>query len=306
MSHDLEIYLHSRPPLEVIHNCLQRQRLVTLSEQKAGTITEIVVSTSDKEHLGASSFSVRSAISLLPDDIPDISLPEFQKATWLVTVSTGLFDKFSIAAAEKFCIDLVKSIGGAVYEPSNELVIFPKNRKYFLKHTDSSKQLKLITISWFCDEKDFLPEKAGQLLECLDSMFPECRPNRFGDGGPYQSPIEDKSKESFVAACRSEMSDIGILTWRGRHPCIEGTIYMPTSNRVHLSNERSCVSIDITFDCSFFEQDEMRCEKLVRLFVSIAEQLECFYAGAYVNFGEGAEGFGSPRAWSEYQMCKPG
>lgn len=276
MSYDFNIYLQNEPKLnEIISTLAQLKMAVEHSPTALPWEFKCYMGQDGSELSERESFKVIGPVSIFPDDLPSFSSSnDLDRAKWLITVSCQV-DSEVAEQAVKFGSALVKNHKGAIYDPQEDQLVYPKK----VPRKAESREIKLLSMQFSTTEEEFLPAKAKVLLDILEEYCPEALPMRFGRGLPLSDRYLNLGASGFLNACKRE----GTLFFRGRYPFLGGGVWRPSEFTRLKATEAPCVTISLDFDCSWALGSSENSEHLVALFCALAEGIGCFYAGAAVR-----------------------
>lgn len=259
MSWDLLVAVHDRPPAAPI--------------ERAFTIDEPV--TVELEDLPD---ELASAV-LAPRFLVEISVPAGATAA----------DR---ARALKLAKQLAEQGRGAVYDPQEDAVLWPKRRPRVRAPDAREARIRVVELRWYLAGRECSPHVAPALLEVLRAACPEAVPRRYGDCEPFQHTLGTGGEPAFTDFWGSiSAKELGrSIYWKAQPPCFSGSASFPDRRTAYPSGEpvgipgtRRCTVISLDFDGRALHGDPRWCEAVVALLPLMARRLGAFYATAHVQ-----------------------
>lgn len=177
---------------------------------------------------------------------------------------------------------IAESCRGAVYDPQEEKVLFPKGqpKRYLAPSTD--ERINVIEMKWFLPPFQATSTIWKDLMRILRAICPEALPQRYGDYEPLQYKLQPGTEDQFYEFIQGEMQAGGLLFFKAKSPCFGGSIGFPTRTYRLEKNEQHVVSISLCFDARACV-DARWSKVLSSLFVELSKSMAAVYAMAYVD-----------------------
>lgn len=231
-----------------------------------------------------------------PLEAEDDDAPRKVAATLLVanwTVQLNYPSDLSKAASKivnRIARRLADSGDGVVYDPQVDDIVWPRNPKRLRElPRRAERDDRRIELEWLVARR--LTSADGHaVLAVLRTIAPEALPRRFGDFEPMQGRLERDGDDAFAEMWNGN----SIAFWNGRFPLDHGYVSLQRGWGSALSPEerdartpelggRKAIDVDaliLEFHAEVID-DERWLSLLSRLFVAVARQLGCFFAGSY-------------------------
>ncbi|MBK7750774.1 MAG: hypothetical protein IPP97_27490 [Candidatus Obscuribacter sp.] len=275
MSYAFHIFLQNEPKLQDLLSNLTKLRLAVEHNPSAVPAEFAAFKEESIDVDGVSpNINVVGPCTTFAEEMPSFSTNDLDKCKWVVYANCDL-EQETLDLASKFGSALVKTYKGALYDPQEDQLIFPKR----VARKSEAQEIKLLSLEWFTSDEHFMPDKAARLLEILEEFCPQAQPMRYGRNLPFTNKLVNGGKDAFIGALRKE----GSVRWRGRYPALGGAIWRPSEFTRTKSTESPCVTISLDFDCSWVTASSENSQQIVDLFTAISESLECFYGGCAVR-----------------------
>jgi hypothetical protein len=185
---------------------------------------------------------------------------------------------------------IAKTCKGVVW--TGELgVSWPPNAKHVPRA--EGRRIDLLKLEWVAHKSKESVKTGETFLQTLRRSLPEARPTRFGTYNPLQGQLGPKSDKPFLEFWR-QCADQGFghLSFRSRSPLVEGYVSFPKTSQFRAKTRswappvrptEEIVEITMEFDEKAISENGPLRERIVKLFVEMAKQLQCFYARGYVE-----------------------
>jgi hypothetical protein len=174
---------------------------------------------------------------------------------------------------------------GAVYDPQEDKVIWPKRRQQRYVAPVEEQRIRLVGVEWFLPMSQSSSNTPRTLLNSLRRICPEALPTRFGTCEPPQHRLET-DEELFIGTWESanavEWGDS--FFWRSKSPCYGGHICFPDRrDQYKPEGAERAVHLSMNLDGRALTADSRWCETVVSLTLELARKLKAFYALGYVQ-----------------------
>ncbi len=290
MSYDLAVFCSSRPELESALRPDAPALLVTGDVAPAnGSVALARRVRGRDEHLCV----IDGPFEIEDEDAPEEVATVLLVCAWTVQINLPtVLPNAAFKVVERIARRIADSGDGVLFDPQRGEIVWPRNTKRLreLPKRTSSDETR-VELEWLV-ARHLTAEDAHALLAVLRSVTPEAVPNRFGDFEPMQGRLDRDGDQAFA-----QMWDGTTMAfWNGRFPFDHGYVSLSRGWGSALSpQEREArrpvlggrKAIDV--DAVSFEfrpeviDDERWLALLTRLFVTVARQLGCFFAGSYVR-----------------------
>jgi len=200
-------------------------------------------------------------------------------------------------AVELAC-NIAENCNGAVYYRETGKIVYPRGLKGQPTTTlDDSPKIDLVKLDWFVHLSEASVATAERFLSTLKQTCPEALPVRFGFHEPLEGRVPADNYGSFLKAWESGKTTEknSLLFIKSKSPCLSGFVGFPFRFLGPVSPEGNLVKIRLDFDSRVLNQDPAWCEKVVRLFIELATNLNAFYGCGYVE-----------RNWNLYRVLSGG
>ena len=221
-------------------------------------------------------FTIDGPFQLEAEDVPEDVTAAVLGVSHMYTVTVEGSAEAEIPHAVRFARTLAQSLGGAVQDQQLDDV-WARGASRTATRPQRGDRVNIIRMEWYT-RKTKLGDDFGHVYASLcRRLLPEALPRRFGEFEPFQGRLDERGDEGFAQAWRDATT---LLFFTATSPCISG----------HLSagpNERfpnPIWTMSITAHHEPLNDANWR-EAVRRFFVSIAEQVDAFYASAEVVRG---------------------
>jgi hypothetical protein len=218
------------------------------------------------------------------EDVPEAAAGAIGRSGWLVAISV----KPPTAAAwpADLAIHLAQAADGVVYDPQQDAVTWPKG--WQPRDAESGKEIiDEVELSWSTTLASSDPQVPSRFLRLLHEHCATALPRRYGGFEPLPHRFDgERADEAFVKHWLEESNTpVPMLFWTATRPCFDGRVIMSSAAAGAHRVENPCVNIGLNFDARPCYRDAAFTEAIVKLFVEVASELECVYAGAWVLRG---------------------
>jgi hypothetical protein len=290
LSYDLEIVVHGKPERDDIEQLLSARPGFSLAGKFESGEGNLLVSRRARK-TEQPAFTVDGPFAVEVDDLPEKSAAAVLAPRWLIQVSVpaGAAGK-DLAAARALARHLASRCNGAVYDPQEDAVIWPKGKRRRYRAPLEEQRIRVVGLAWFCPPTENGRGAAEMLLACARRHFPEIVPQRFGTFEPLQGRLGQGNDGPFLAAWHTESQRecAGSLFWKSTAPCFGGSVVFP--DRRKNPPERLCpkggqpaVSVKVSLDGRALDADGRWRDAAVSVFLDVARKLGAFYAGGIVE-----------------------
>ena len=238
-------------------------------------------------------FTVDGPWCVEPEDVPSEVTAALLEATKLYNIMVEGSRDSDIAYAVRFARRLAEQVGGAVLDQQIGTV-WSKGASRTVEKPLRDSRVRVVTVDWYALRSDLDANVGHEYVIRCHRYLPEALPRRFGEFEPFQHKLAEVGEEGFARAWREAES---LLFFSASAPCIAGALWAGPSEKHprlvwHMSLELHCLPLT----------DRRWRDSLGRLFVSLAEHLNAFYASAQVTRDSIWNGRG---LWSDRSTERP-
>jgi hypothetical protein len=235
-------------------------------------------------------FTIGEPVNVELEDLPDELAGAVLAPRFLVEISVPAGARAADRArAVKLAKQLAVQGRGAVYDPQEDALLWPKRRPRVRTPAATEARIRVVELTWYVAGHECLPDA---LLEVLRAACPEAVPRRYGDYEPLQHKLEPGGEPAFVdfwgTIAAKELGSS--LDWKAQPPCFSGAVSFPDRRTAYPSGEpvgipgtRRCTKISLDFDGRALHGDPRWCEAVVALLPLMARRLGAFYAAGHVQ-----------------------
>lgn len=238
-------------------------------------------------------FTVDGPWCVEPEDVPSEVTAALLEATKLYNIMVEGSRDSDIAYAVRFARRLAEQVGGAVLDQQIGTV-WSKGASRTVEKPLRDSRVRVVTVDWYALRSDLDANVGHEYVIRCHRYLPEALPRRFGEFEPFQHKLAEVGEEGFARGWREAES---LLFFSASAPCIAGALWAGPSEKHprlvwHMSLELHCLPLT----------DRRWRDSLGRLFVSLAEHLNAFYASAQVTRDSIWNGRG---LWSDRSTERP-
>jgi hypothetical protein len=221
-------------------------------------------------------FTVDGPVRVEPEDVPDGVTAVVLGATHMYHVLVEGSCEADVPFAVRFARRLAQTLGGAAVDQQTDEIWVRGTSRGVLKPQRGTR-ISVLTLRWYAITDSVPIDAAATYTSLCRNYLPEALPRRFGEFEPLQSKLADTGDSGFANAWRAATS---LLFFSASPPCIAGSMYAGPSE----THPRKVwvMTLDVLRDP--FTDPRWR-DALRRLFVAIADGIDCFFASAEVTRG---------------------
>lgn len=240
-------------------------------------------------------FTVDGPVTVEIEDLPDALAGAVLAPRFLVEISVPVAaTEADRARALKLAKQLAEQGRGAVYDPQEDAVVWPKRRRRSYAAAAVEERIRVVELTWYLAGRECSPDVPAGLLDGLRAACPDALPRRYGDYEPLQHKFEQGSEHAFVNLWHRLYAEEPWgthLFWNAQSPCFGGSASLPDRRAtspdgrpvVRVEGAARCTTISLHFDGRALHLDPRWCEAVVALLPSMSRRLGAFYAAAHVQ-----------------------
>lgn len=286
MSYDLEIALSRKPTFENIAEFVSSQKGIEASGRLEGGKGNVIVRRTGKVK-ASPGFTVDGPFQIEEEDLPDELMAFVLAPRWLIQVSVpAASNDKDLSTALALGRALAKVCDGAVYDPQEDKVVFPKGTPKRYKAPAEEQRIRLVNCEWYLPPARFEVTTASELLRLIRRLCPEAAPTRFGQYEPLQHRIEKGNDQPFLDSWKEAAAvDIGdSFFWKAKSPCYGGSVFFPDwRNEDRPKGVARRINLSMDFDGRALHGDSRWTETVIALFLELSRKLQAYYAATYVQ-----------------------
>ncbi|MHC4375928.1 MAG: hypothetical protein ACYS26_04950 [Planctomycetota bacterium] len=270
MSYDIDIATHAEPGRRDIQKALG-ERVEILGEfVRRGSI---VARTKRWE------FTIDGPHATDPEDLPEPLAAAVMAPRWSLQIQVPYgAPKTARSLALKAARSLATSCSGAVFDPQEDRVVFPRARRRAAPARSAQERTRRLEIEWCCRPQD-LTESGESFLRLVRVHVPEATPMRFGTYEPMQYRYSEDSRE-FIDFWRASSSGRDFF-WSCRRPFDGGGASWPYANpTAHGPGSIPAASLSVSLDGEALLHDLKWRQALRGFFEAVAVETRAFFARA--------------------------
>jgi hypothetical protein len=222
------------------------------------------------------------------DDLPETFAVAVLAPRFLMEIHVASDSAAAWTRAVRAAKGVAERHGGAVYDPQEDTVIWPRAARRFRSEA-KEERIRVVGLQWFVPRSRCVPETADAFVSATSRFLPEARPTRFGDFEPFQERLEaDGAPFAAMYAAKAGAPYGGHMFWSSRAPCFGGNAFVDDPRAgVRRRPDHLPVggSWSTSLDGRALESDARWREAVVDLFVAVARDVGAFYASATVTRG---------------------
>ena len=294
MSYDLRIISTRQPETAAIADFLSTRRgqFSIEGNLKAGS-GNLMVST-DKRGSSVPIFTLDGPFQVEVEDIDDALVGLVLAPQWLTEINiTAASSQSELKLARSLGVNLAKLYQGAIYDPQEDTVVWPKRRPKLYKTPQSAESIDVVNLRWYLPYSKRDSETARLFIEIARKYLYECLPRRFGLFEPFQGKVENDDYTGFYLlwqeAAAKPYGDI--LHFSSAAPCFGGSASFsdPRDDMPRNVGAEKTVTLQVDIDGRSMRDPAWR-EAVTALFTKVSRKVGSFYAIAYVERGIEAKG----------------
>jgi len=240
-------------------------------------------------------FTIDAPQAVETDDLPDKLVQAVLAPRFIVELSAPSSARSSDRALMKRTAKaLAETFHGAVYDPQDDAMVWPKRRQRSYKASTPVDRIRVVNLAWYFGGRIPQPATVAAVVDAIRTYCPEALPRRYGDSEPFAHRWEEGGANAFGAVWRDL---IGVefgrsLYWTGQAPCFGGSVVFPDQRATYpsglptgIKGSRRCSRLSLEFDGRALAQDDRWVAATLDLFHGLTDCLGAFYAAAYVQRG---------------------
>ncbi|MEA2536864.1 MAG: hypothetical protein QOF11_1098 [Chloroflexota bacterium] len=215
------------------------------------------------------------------EDLPDPVQQVIRGRAFLseMNLRWGLGDK-DMSRAFALCEHLALTCDGAVFNPQDDALVFPDVSAKPRRREPVMTPVRQLTLEWYLPTSS--AGNGARFLEIVRRVMPEALPSRFGLHEPLRFKLADPTGEAEFLALWQPTT--WLFFWKSKKPVFGGSVGW-SPDRPAPPGKRPKVEIHIDINATAIENDPATCDRVVEMFVTVAEELGAFYAAGYVTRG---------------------
>ena len=286
MSYDYRVYCSKKPDEDFVTEFLTGRTGYECQGALGGQVGNCLVERNVRDTL-VPAFTLDGPWGVEWEDIEESVAAVTLSPQWLVEISipAGAIGK-DRTIAKSIGQAIAKRFEGALHDPQEDQVVWPKSRPRTYKAPAEEERIRLVNLEWFLPFGVSADETALQVLAILRRYCPEAVPTRFGTFEPLQHKLEPGDDSGILAVWRevSEAPYGDSFFWKAKSPCFGGSVsYCDPRDDYRPAGAQRHVRLSVDFDGRALEADPRWCESVVQLFVRFAADLAAHFAAGYVE-----------------------
>ena len=296
MSYDLRIITTREPQTRAVSDFLSGRRSgsqYSIDGRLQAGSGNIVVS---KEKRGESVpiFTLDGPFRIEIEDVDDPIVGLVLAPQWLIEINIpSASSQAEHRLARSLAVQLAKTFQGAVYDPQEDGVVWPKRRPRLYRTSKEAESIDVVNLHWYLPYSKRKSRTARLLVEIAERHFYECLPRRYGLFEPFQGKVEDGDFSGFYSlwdeAAAAPYGDI--LHFACSAPCYGGSASFsdPRDDVPENVGAANMVKLQVDIDGRAMADPAWR-EATVSFFHTLARATGSYYAIGYVESGIKAKG----------------
>ncbi|MEL7185222.1 MAG: hypothetical protein AAFN50_02160 [Pseudomonadota bacterium] len=296
MSYDLRIVSTSEPDTSAVSEFLSKRsandRFRIDGCLKAGSGNVVVSKEKRGEFVPV--FMLDGAFRIEVEDVDDSLVGRVLAPQWLIEINVpSASSQSELRLARSLGVYLSKAFQGAMYDPQEDDVVWPKKRPKHYKTPQGAESISVVNLCWYLPYAKRDRRTARLFVEVAQRHLYECLPRRYGLFEPFQGKVEDGDYGGFYAlwdeAAAAPFGDM--VHFACSAPCYGGSVSFsdPRDDMPRNVDAAKRVKLQVDIDGRALQDPAWR-QATVALFQSLARATGSFYAIAYVETGVEAKG----------------
>lgn len=286
MSYDYQVICSRRPDSGIVEELVSTRDNYCAQGRLSGEESNCLVERASRGK-ALPAFTLDGPWSVEWEDVDESIAAVVLAPRWLVEVSipAAAIGK-DRSLAKSVAQAIAKKYEGALYDPQEDSVLWPKSRPKSYRAPVEEQRIRLVNLEWFLPFGVPASESAPLLLALLRRYCPEAEPTRFGTFEPLQHKSAPGDDSEFLRVW-SEVASAPYgdsFFWKAKSPCFGGSVGYCDPREDHRPERgERFVRLSVDFDGRALEGEARWCEVVVSLFRQIASEMAAFYAAAYVE-----------------------
>lgn len=148
----------------------------------------------------------------------------------------------------------------------------------------SGRKVRALGLRWYLNNHEYNERAVQVMLQVVQNQLPVCMPTKFGSDDHQLQTLQRHGVKGFLKSCASDVKEYGMTSWQATLPCVGGSLSVPRETHAPLlRTEVDCSTISMTFDSDVIEANLVLAQQVCDVFTSMAQELDAFYAAAYVT-----------------------
>ncbi|NNC78064.1 MAG: hypothetical protein HKN77_08895 [Woeseiaceae bacterium] len=289
MSYDLRIITTRQPEPVVVSDFLSSRRGHFLIDGNLEVGSGNLMVSAEKRGASVPIFTLDGPFKVEIEDIDDPLVGLVLAPQWLTEISIPAASTQSeLKLARSLGVQLAKSFQGAIYDPQEDSVLWPKRRPKLYKTPQVAESINVIKLRWYLPYSKRDSHTAKLFVEFARKYLYECLPRRFGLFEPFQGKVKDDDYTGFYLlwqeAAAKPYGDI--LHFSSTAPCYGGSASFsdPRDDMPRNVGAEKVVKLQVDIDGRAMSDPAWR-DAVTTLFTNFSRKVGSFYAIGYVERG---------------------
>jgi hypothetical protein len=274
VSYDLEIATHDKPERRDFDDVLPKG--ATLSGV-FGAEGNLIL------QCGRWSCEIDGPFRCEPDDLGYALARAVVAPAWLIQMHVPVGEaKVARTTAARIATHVARSRLGAVYDPQQDRIIFPRGGKRPAPDRITDPLSRTLKCEW-CYVPRVLSGKAREFLSVVGSFLPEVVPARFGTFEPLQHRFEE-GEDKFLEMWEGESASSGRCFWKCKHPGLGGGVAWPFENEANARQGGvAAAHLYVELQGDALTTDARWQAAVISFFRAVSSRTEAFYGRAILS-----------------------